>query len=183
MLHDLQYDEAGAGAAHEWFETYEAPFIRAAREDDFLGVQNYTRARFDGSGEVLPSSDDRMTSIWEYYPEALGGAVRLASEIVGDVPILVTENGVPTDDDAERVEYIGRALTSLNSAIADGIDVRGYLHWSAIDNFEWALGYRPRFGLIGFDRRSFERHVKPSARWYRRLAQANSSNTGHNTPV
>ncbi|KQR66020.1 family 1 glycosylhydrolase [Frigoribacterium sp. Leaf172] len=174
VLHDVQHEEEGRAAAEEWFETFEAPYLRAARDDDFVGVQNYTRSRFNSAGEVLPGPEDRMTAIWEYYPEALGNAVRLAKSVVGDVPIVVTENGVPTDDDTERVEFINRALRSLDAAIADGVDVRGYLHWSAIDNFEWALGYGPRFGLIGFDHTTFARSIKPSARWYGELARRHS---------
>lgn len=177
VLHDLQYDSEGEAEAKQWFDTHEAPYLRAAREDDFVGVQNYTRSRFDATGEVLPGPDDRMTAIWEYYPESLGNAVRLAKSVVGDVPIVVTENGVPTEDDSERIEFIDRALRSLDEAIADGVDVRGYLHWSAIDNFEWALGYGPRFGLIEFDRTTFARTVKPSADWYGRLVRANSGPT------
>ncbi|MCM0621395.1 glycoside hydrolase family 1 protein [Nocardioides bruguierae] len=174
VVHDMQYGPEGEVHAKEWFEANEAPYLRASAGDDFIGVQNYTRSRFDADGEVLPGPDDRMTGIWEYYPEALGNAVRFTRSVVGDVPILITENGLPTNDDAERVEFIDRALRSLDGAIADGADVRGYIHWSAIDNFEWALGYAPRFGLISVDPRTFERTVKPSARWYGELARRQS---------
>jgi len=61
------------------------------------------------------------------------------------VPILVTENGIGTEDDAKRIEFVGRALGGVLACLADGIDVRGYVYWSLLDNFEWFLGYRPTF--------------------------------------
>lgn len=160
------------------FETSQGRYLREAARDDFVGVQTYTRACYDEDGPAQPSSAARMTSLWEYYPEALGEAVRATAQVVGDTPILITENGIPTDDDADRVEYIDRALKGLEAAMVDGIDVRGYLHWSALDNFEWALGYAPRFGLIGVDPETFERQVKPSARWYGELARRSITAAG-----
>lgn len=154
-----------------WFDAHEGRFLRVAAEDDYVGVQNYTRAKFDQAGPVKPSPEDRMTQIWEYYPEALGDAVRVVRDYVGDTPIIVTENGLPTTRDEERIEFIERALASLNGAMAEGIDVRGYIHWSAFDNFEWALGYAPRFGLIGVDPDTFDRQVKPSARFFGEYAR------------
>lgn len=158
----------------EWFDAHEGRFLRAAAEDDYVGVQNYTRAKFDHSGPVKPGTEDRMTQIWEYYPEALGDAVRVVKSYVGDTPIIVTENGLPTTNDDERIEFIKRALVSLHGAMAEGIDVRGYIHWSAFDNFEWALGYKPRFGLIEVDPETFERRVKASARFFGEHARAHA---------
>jgi beta-glucosidase len=88
-------------------------------------------------------------------------------------PVLVTENGIGTEDDARRVAFIGEALTSLHSAIAVGANVLGYIHWSALDNFEWALGYGPKFGLIAVDRETFQRHPKPSAEFYAAICRRN----------
>lgn len=166
---DLQYDPAGQEAAAAWFEAYEAKFLRAAREDDFIGVQNYFRTRFDANGLVPVPADARMTDLWEFYPEALGHAVKTAWEVTEGTPIIVTENGIPTTDDDLRIEFLNTALASLGEAMTSGVDVRGYLHWSAIDNFEWAMGYGPQFGLISFDPQSFKRTVKPSARHYAEL--------------
>lgn len=160
---DLHYDAPGESAARAWFEAYEAPFLRAAAGDDFLGVQNYSRIVFDAAGPTPPALGARMTDLWEYYPQALGNAVKVAWEASGHTPIVVTENGIPTSDDGVRIEFIDAALRSLRSAMNDGVDVRGYFHWSLLDNFEWAMGYAPRFGLVGFDPLTFERSVKPSA--------------------
>ena len=101
---------------------------------------------------------------YEFWPEALEACLRYASARVA-VPLYVTENGVGTEDDRRRVEYIRRALTGIWNCLADGIDVRGYIHWSLLDNFEWIFGYRPKFGLISVDRATQERSIKPSA-WY-----------------
>jgi beta-glucosidase len=76
-----------------------------------------------------------MTDLWEFYPGALGDAVHLAAEITEGVPVLVTENGLPTTDDALEIEF-QHALDSLAEAMRDGVDVRGYLHWCPLDNIE-----------------------------------------------
>jgi len=77
----------------------------------------------------------------------------------------VTENGIGTTDDEQRIRFVGEALEGVDRCIQDGIDVRGYFYWSLLDNFEWAFGYRPRFGLVGVDRETQVRDVKPSATW------------------
>ncbi|MFB7298224.1 glycoside hydrolase family 1 protein [Streptomyces rubiginosohelvolus] len=148
-------------------------FLEAAREDDWIGVQAYTRHRIgpDGPLPVEPGAETTLTG-WEFYPEALGLAIRHTVAVVGPhVPVLVTENGIATDDDERRIAYTTGALASLAAALHDGIDVRGYLHWSALDNYEWG-SYRPTFGLIAVDPRTFARTPKPSARWLGALARA-----------
>jgi beta-glucosidase len=89
------------------------------------------------------------------------------------VPLLVTENGIGTTDDAQRIRFVTTALEGVLRCLADGIDVRGYVYWSLLDNFEWAFGYRPRFGLVAVDRRTFAREPKPSAAWFASVARAN----------
>lgn len=148
-------------------------FLVESRGDDFVGVQSYTRTRISTSGPLgVPEDAETTLTGWEYYPAALGEAVRHTAEVVGgDVAILVTENGIATDDDARRIDYTTGALQGLAAAMADGIDVRGYLHWSALDNYEWG-SYAPTFGLIGFDPETFERQAKPSAAWLGALARS-----------
>ena len=102
-----------------------------------------------------------------YQPEALGAVIRRAVEVTG-LPVYVTENGVGTDDDTRRVEFIERALLGVEACLRDGIDVRGYTYWSLFDNFEWSLGYRPTFGIVAVDRETQVRTLKPSARLPRR---------------
>jgi beta-glucosidase len=109
---------------------------------------------------------------YEFYPPAIGEAVARAAKLTG-LPVIVTENGVAADDDRERIEYIQGALESLQACIEEGIDLRGYFHWSLLDNFEWNSGYKMRFGLVEVDRRTFERRPKPSAHFLGDLARCN----------
>ena len=89
--------------------------------------------------------------------------------------MLVTENGIGTEDDAERIRYTKEALASMLACIRDGIDVRGYIHWSLMDNFEWLEGYRPKFGIVSVDRQTFARTLKPSARFLGEIARTNGA--------
>lgn len=94
---------------------------------------------------------------WEYFPSALGLGVRKAWKRSGGVPIFVTENGIATADDTRRIDYTSAALTGLHQAIADGVDVLGYLHWSALDNYEWG-SYATTFAHRG---RPADNHPEP----------------------
>ena len=96
------------------------------------------------------------------------------TDVTRGVPILVTENGIGTADDAERIEYVERALAGVQACLRDGIDVRGYVYWSLMDNFEWVLGYGPTFGLVAVDRPTQTRTPKPSATWLGTIARANA---------
>ncbi|HEX6548093.1 MAG TPA: glycoside hydrolase family 1 protein [Candidatus Dormibacteraeota bacterium] len=89
-------------------------------------------------------------------------------------PVYVTENGISTGDDGVRQEYLTAALRSVHGAIEDGVDVRGYFHWTLLDNFEWAHGYAQKFGLVAVDRSTLERTVKKSGRVYAEIAGSNS---------
>jgi beta-glucosidase len=112
---------------------------------------------------------------YEFWPQSLEATIRRAWERTsGAVPVLVTENGIGTDDDDQRIEYVQRALQGVLRCLADGIDVLGYTYWSLLDNFEWAFGYRPRFGLVAVDREIFERAAKPSAAWLGAIARTNA---------
>jgi beta-glucosidase len=109
----------------------------------------------------------------EYRPQAVGASVRRVSEVLPDVPIVVTENGLATTKDAERIAFTADVLRGLHAAISDGVDVRGYVHWSLLDNFEWFGGYRVTFGLIAVDRTTFVRTPKPSLAWLGEVARHN----------
>jgi beta-glucosidase len=137
-------------------------YLPYLKEDDFLGVQNYSRKIHGPDGSVKPDQDTRVTKMnYEYYPEALGNVIRFVSAHWSK-PIIVTENGVSTDHDEERVEFIERALTGIHQCIKEGINVIGYTYWSLLDNFEWQLGYDQTFGLIRVDRTSQTRYPKES---------------------
>ena len=167
--------EGGEERARRILRNLEDVYLEAVAGDDFLGVQAYSRWRIGPDG-VLPLPPDTRTTLmgWEFYPEALEDTIRRAWAVTDGTPIVVTENGIATDRDDERVEYVERALAGVLRAVADGIDVRGYTYWSLLDNFEWAEGYRPTFGLVAVDRTTFARTVRPSARWLGEVARANA---------
>ncbi|SNT01473.1 aryl-beta-glucosidase [Sphingomonas laterariae] len=163
-MDDFQDAPGTQARAARWRSGMYDVWLKAAQADDFLGVQTYTRTVIGDRGPItLPAETLRTQVGQEYYPEALGGAVRYAAAIAG-VPIIVTENGVATEDDALRVRYIDGAIGSLRAAMREGVDVRGYIHWSLLDNFEWLFGYGPKFGLVAVDRATQTRTIKPSAR-------------------
>ena len=99
---------------------------------------------------------------YEVYPEALEHVIRRVHEEMPNVPIMVTENGIATSDDEQRVKFIDKAIEGVQSCINDGIPVIGYCHWSLIDNFEWQKGYALTFGLCAVDRKTQIRAPKPS---------------------
>ena len=170
---DYQVVEPG-GEAHlaDVRDPKEDPFFAAAVGDDFFGVQTYTRVRLGAGGVLGPPAGAEVTQMgWEYWPAALGATVRRAWEKTGGTPILVTENGIATADDDRRIDFHRSALAALHAAMADGVAVEGYLAWSLLDNFEWARGYGPTFGLVAVDRATQRRVVKPSARWLGEVAR------------
>jgi beta-glucosidase len=150
-------------------------FLEAARDDDFMGVQTYSRTRVGPDATLGPEEGGRVLIMgYEFWPEALEATIRYAWEVTEQTPLLVTENGIGTDDDTERIEYLERALQGVLNCLDDGIDLAGYTCWSAFDNFEWVMGYGPRFGIIDVDRSTQERIVKPSARWLGEVARNNA---------
>ena len=84
----------------------------------------------------------------------------------------MTENGIATAFDERRIDFVDAAMREVLACLAAGIEVRSYLYWSLLDNFEWSLGYGPTFGMVAVDRQTFARHPKPSARWFGEVARA-----------
>ncbi|MCF0135374.1 MAG: family 1 glycosylhydrolase [Lachnospiraceae bacterium] len=161
-LHDLQPINGGEDRTNTVWEEEFTHYLPYIKDDDFLGVQNYTRTLV-GPEEDLPVPDgaERTQMGYEYYPQALEHVIRtVAKDFKGD--LIVTENGVSCDDDARRVNFISLATDGVRSCMEDGIPVKGYFYWSLLDNFEWQMGYRMRFGLISVDRETMERSPKES---------------------
>jgi len=175
ILEEVAIDDDAARAALAIYQDkVYAPFYAAAAGDDFLGVQNYSRSIMHADGRFHRPRDVERTQMgYEYRPEAVAAACRQAWAAT-HLPLIVTENGIATLDDARRCAFIPAALGGLLEAIADGVDVRGYYYWSAFDNYEWLAGYRPRFGLIGVDRASQRRELKGSAVLLGAIARANA---------
>ena len=164
-LYDNQWIDGGEKAAKEdWNEEF-LHYLPFLRKDDFFGLQNYTRQVFGPEGIEKVSEGARLTQMaYENYPEALEHVIRTVAKSLS-IPIIVTENGIATSDDAERVLFIEKAMEGVRNCIIDGIDVRGYCHWSLLDNFEWQKGYSMTFGLIAVDRTTQIRYPKESLRY------------------
>ena len=161
-LHDMQPATGGEDAAHKEWEEEFSHYLPYIAEDDFLGVQSYTRQCFDEKGNKYTPEGVELTQMgYEFYPQAIANVVRaVAKEFKGD--LIVTENGVATADDSRRQEYIKEATAGLQACLADGIPLKGYLHWSLMDNFEWQKGFSMQFGLIAVDRSNMKRTPKES---------------------
>jgi beta-glucosidase len=168
---------------------------------DLLGVNYYTRtvAKYDRKFPVVAASQvqpagNEYSGMWEIYPEGIYEILtRIWKDYYSPLPlgdragvrempeIMVTENGVPVPDgldfdgrvrDERRIRYLRSHLAQVERAIQAGVPVKGYFHWSLMDNFEWAHGYTPRFGLIYVDYASLKRTIKDSGRWFANLIQA-----------
>jgi beta-glucosidase len=149
-------------------------WLDTARHDDFVGIQNYSRRRWDAKAIVPPPAGAQMDQLdAEVFPASLANCARYVHQATAR-PIFVTEHGLATEDDRPRAELIPVALGHLRAAMAEGVPVIGYMHWSLLDNYEWASGYRPKYGLASVDRKTFARRLKPSAAILGAIARRNS---------
>jgi beta-glucosidase len=172
-LPDIQCNKEGEKNAENVKYLYFKQYIDILKEDDFIGVQNYTREVYGKNGIETPGSDKELTEMgYEFYPEGLEGVIKMVSNEV-DLPILITENGIATQDDERRTVYIEKALKGVKNCIDDGIRIDGYFYWSAFDNFEWQSGYNIHFGIIGVNRENQERKVKNSGYFLGDIAKNN----------
>lgn len=141
---------------------------------DFIGVQYYHTLKVGwrpyGPGHL---SGVETTDIgWNISPEGLEAVTTACWQRYG-LPIYITENGLADAADTKRTAFIRDHLAALARAIDGGADVRGYLHWSLVDNFEWAMGFTPRFGLVAIDYVTQQRTPRPSARAYKEIISGN----------
>lgn len=164
-LHDLQGLPGGEEEAQAKWEEEFIHYLPYISKDDFLGIQNYTREVYSAEGIVKASEGAALTQMnYEYYPEGLEHVIRKAAEeFKGE--LLVTENGIATSDDRQRISFIKTALEGVERCIRDGIPVKGYLYWSLLDNFEWQKGFAITFGLIAVDRSTQTRYPRPSLKY------------------
>ena len=161
-LFDYQPVDGGeAVAAQLWQEDF-GQYLPYIQDDDFLGVQNYSRKIVDAKGAREPAKDAPLTQMgYEDYPQSIGHVLRkVAKEFPGE--LIVTENGIATDNDARRCDFIREAFAGVMQARAEGVPVKGYLYWSLLDNFEWQAGFGKTFGLIAVNRSTQTRYPKES---------------------
>lgn len=160
---------------------------RIARPLDFLGVNIYQSQPAGGLRPI--QGEPRTTFGWRVTPEAMRWGPQFLHERYR-VPLFISENGLASMDwvhadgrvhDHGRIDFITRYLTELRRGIAEGADVRGYFHWSLMDNFEWAEGYAKRFGLVYVDYQTQERIPKDSFAWYREIVRTNGRCLAHPT--
>ena len=136
---------------------------------DWIGVNYYSRTivGWPWPAAPIPGSANRTDFGWEIYPQGLYDVLRRVGKY--GKPVVITENGIADADDDQRPAYIVAHLRQMHRAIADGVDLRGYMHWTLLDNFEWGEGYEQRFGLASRDR-----VLRPSASLYGQIARTNS---------
>jgi len=158
-------------------EVHDADLAVISAPIDLLGVNYYTRQTISADG-LVPHADTtpQNTMGWELYPKGLAWLLRWLRDEYAPPSILITENGCPMPDtvrdnghvvDNDRLAFIRDHLIEVHAAIGDGVPVEGYLVWSLFDNFEWAWGYGPTFGIVEVDYETLERRPKASAHWYR----------------
>ena len=176
----------------------DAPPVRSgdmetiSQDLDFFGVNIYHGTPFRAGPDGKPQQVDfppgaPMTAYpWNVVPQALYWGPKFFYERYRK-PVFITENGLSSMDwvsvdgkvhDPLRIDYMTRYLRELRRAIADGVDVRGYFHWSILDNFEWHQGYKDRFGLVHVNYQTQERILKDSALWYKKLIATNGASLG-----
>lgn len=174
----FEVQPGGEEKARELGWLWEDLYMEAARGDDFIGVQSYSTVAV-GPGGLLPHDpkpDDTLVGS-PYRPDAVGIASRHTWEVTQGVPILISENGIATKDDDQRIAYTSGALRTIEDVMDEGIDVLGYIHWSLFDNYEWGH-WDPTFGLIEVDRQTFARKPKPSFAWLGEVARRNGGQSG-----
>lgn len=178
-LHDIQAQAGGKERAKKEWDDEFLHYLPYIKDDDFFGLQNYTRLLIGPEGQLPYPEGAVLTQMgYEYYPEGLENVIRKVYQDL-KIPIMVTENGIATADDDLRCAFIKEALNGVQRSIADGIPVIGYLHWSFCDNFEWQKGYSMQFGLVAVERKTMKRAKKKSLdllgsyRWFEEMFSRN----------
>ena len=144
---------------------------------DFVGLNYYHMSRkpsFSEKNEIISRQEFNEDMGWELYPRGIYFVLQDLSKF--KKPIFITENGISDATDENREKFIKEHLRWVWQAINDGINVRGYMYWSLLDNFEWDKGFRPRFGLVEIDYKTLERKIRPSALEYAKICKENALN-------
>jgi beta-glucosidase len=149
-------------------------------KSDFLGLSYYARIPYDPypiTYLYTPHKIEKLKKdhddLWEYYPQGMEECIKRYWNVFKK-PVIITENGLCTNDDSKRITSIKDYLKIIHKLLSNGIDIRGYYHWSTWDNYEWSLGPSYRFGLYECDVQTKDRRKKPSADFYASLAFSRS---------
>ena len=176
-----------------WPQFPEGDFGDIRRRIDFVGVNYYTRGLTRNDQQKMIERADRVKNPraaytetgWEVFPQGLTDILTWVRKRYGELPLYITENGAAfydppvadgTLEDPLRVDYLRRHLHAAREAMRRGVDLRGYFVWSLLDNFEWALGYAKRFGIIHVDFETQKRTMKSSARFYKDVIRTRGAN-------
>jgi len=163
--------------------------LQKIRQLDLLGTNYYSRSVMKHSNslpvvnaEQVQPDGNEYSGMWEIYPEGMYETLKMVWDYQPACELMVTENGIPVPDgvdldgrvrDERRIRYLQSHIAQVHRAIEDGIPIKGYFHWSLLDNFEWALGYGQRFGLVYVDWKTQKRIIKDSGRWFAKVIQEN----------
>lgn len=138
---------------------------RIAKHQDFIGLNFYFTEYVTWRGSIKNPAKPVSDLGWHMEPSGIGPLLQKVARRYHK-PIIITENGLADAADTQRAWWLQQTMQALETALAQGVDLRGYLHWSLLDNFEWAYGWWPQFGLVHVDRATMQRTIRPSARWY-----------------
>ena len=147
---------------------------RIKNYQDFIGLNHYFHNRIKNFKFNQNENKKISDMSWELYPEAIYYVLECLKKY--SKPVYITENGLADAKDENREWFIKESLKNIHKAIAGGVDVRGYFHWSLLDNFEWDKGFWPRFGLVEVDYETLERKPRSSSAIYAEIAKNNSIN-------
>jgi beta-glucosidase len=188
LIHGRYPQELTAALSRFFPKRFEEDLPRMKGSLDFVGINYYERESYRHSALMpyvharqVPTPGARRSAMWEIYPEGLRHFLRRLKEEYGNPLCYVTENGFPLPEapgrdplaDDERIEYLKEHIAMVAQAVSEQVDCRGYFLWSLLDNFEWDLGYRMRFGIVRVDFKSLVRQWKKSAFWYQALIRTN----------
>ncbi len=149
-----------------YFWTYKF-MNRVYKKCDSVGLNYYFHKKFGDTATYEKTDMD-----WDIYPEGIEHALMMLSRY--RKPLFVSESGLADARDTHRADYITRQVRATHRALAGGVDVRGHMYWSLLDNYEWALGYEKRFGLVEIDYTTLERKIRPSAYKYKEICEQNA---------
>lgn len=159
---------------------YEIDLPQLKDTQDFIGVNYYTRDLIKYSpkdNEPIAAVTNKKAATsdlhWEIYPEGMYSILKAVSKKFKKLPIFITENGIADHADLQRTQFLKSHLQKVHQAIDEGVNVQGYCHWSLVDNFEWAEGFTPRFGLYNVDYNSLKRTPRRSALFYKKIIEKN----------